>query len=86
MAGERTNWTEEMVEQEVLDLIAQAKVESDPAARAEVFEQLQVYAQESGAYAPFNVPAIQTAYGSDIEGYIWHPDWGVDVALISRSE
>ena len=86
VAGERTNWTEDMVDQEVLDLIAQAGTESNPEARADLFEQLQVYAQESGAYAPFNVPAIQTAYGSDIEGYIWHPVWTVDVALMSRSE
>ena len=86
VADERTNWFEDSLDQEILDLIAQAKVESDPAARAEVFEQLQIFAQESGAYAPFNVPAIQTAFGSDIQGYVWHPDWGLDVALLSRSE
>jgi peptide/nickel transport system substrate-binding protein len=86
VAGERTNWTEDMVDQEILDLIAQAKAESDPQARADVFELLQVFAQESGAYAPFNVPAIQTAFGSDIEGYIWHPVWTVDVTKLSRSE
>ncbi len=86
VAKERTNWTEDMVDQEILDLIAQARVESNPEARADVFEQLQVYSQESGAYAPFNVPAIQTAFGSDIEGYIWHPVWTIDVTLLSRSE
>jgi peptide/nickel transport system substrate-binding protein len=86
VAEERTNWTEDMVDQEILDLIAQAKVESDPEAREAVFEQLQVYAQESGAYAPFNVPAIQTAFRSDIEGYIWHPVWTVDVTNLSRAE
>jgi peptide/nickel transport system substrate-binding protein len=86
VAAERTNWTEEGVDQEILDLIARAKVESDPAARTDVFEQLQVYAQESGAYAPFSVPAIQIAYGSDIQGYVWHPDWGLDISLLSRSE
>jgi peptide/nickel transport system substrate-binding protein len=86
VAEERTNWTEAMADQEILDLIAQARVEEEPEARLEVFEQLQLYAQESGAYAPFNVPAIQTAYRSDIEGYVWHPEWSVDVALLSRSE
>ena len=86
VADERTNWFEDSADQEILDLIARAKVESDPAARAEVFEALQIYAQESGAYAPFSVPAIQTAFGSDIQGYVWHPDWGLDVALLSRSE
>ncbi|UCC51409.1 MAG: hypothetical protein JSV68_20215, partial [Anaerolineaceae bacterium] len=86
VADERTNWEEDTVDQEILDLIAQARVESDPEVRDEVFEQLQVYAQESGAYAPFNVPAIQTAFSSDIEGYVWHPLWLVDVALLNRSE
>jgi peptide/nickel transport system substrate-binding protein len=86
VAAERTNWTEEGVDPAILDLIAQAGFEADPATRADVFEQLQVYAQESGAYAPFNVPAIQTAFSSDIQGYVWHPDWGLDVALLNRSE
>lgn len=86
VAEERTKWTEDMADQEILDLIAQARVEADPEARLEVFEQLQLFAQESGAYAPFNVPAIQVAYRSDIQGYVWHPEWSVDVALLSRSE
>jgi peptide/nickel transport system substrate-binding protein len=86
VAAERTNWTEDGVDPAILDLIAQAGFEADPATRADVFEQLQVYAQESGAYAPFNVPAIQTAFSSDIQGYVWHPDWGLDVALLNRSE
>lgn len=86
VALERTHWTEDMAPPEILDLIAQARVEADPDARLEVFEQLQLFAQESGAYAPFNVPAIQTAFGSDIQGYVWHPEWGVDVTLLSRSE
>ena len=86
VAKERTNWTEDSLDQATLDLIAQAGSETDPEARADVFEQLQVYAQESGAYAPFNVPAIQTAFRSNIEGYVWHPEWGVDLAQLSRSE
>jgi peptide/nickel transport system substrate-binding protein len=86
VATERTNWEEDMVDRETLDLIAQARAESDLEARGELFEQLQVYAQESGAYAPFNLPAIQTAFRSDIEGYVWHPLWLVDFTLLSRSE
>ncbi|MDJ0752753.1 MAG: ABC transporter substrate-binding protein [Ardenticatenaceae bacterium] len=85
VAGERTNWTEDMIDEDTLALIAQAGSETDPEVRAEIFEQLQVYAQENGAYAPFNVPAIQTAFRSDIQGYIWHPEWGLDLAGLSRS-
>lgn len=86
VAAERTNWTSEMVDQEVLDLINAASVETDPAARTELFNQLQEWNQQNGAYAPFNVPAIQVAYSADLLGYVWHPAWSVDVTLLSRAE
>ena len=41
VAEERTHWTEDMIDADTLALIAQAQTESDPAARAEIFEQLQ---------------------------------------------
>ncbi|MDQ7036539.1 MAG: ABC transporter substrate-binding protein [Anaerolineae bacterium] len=85
VAAERTNWTEDSVPQEILDMIAQAQSESDMMARLAIFGELQAWTQENGAYAPFNVPAIQTAFRSDIEGYIWHPEWGMDLAILSRS-
>lgn len=85
VAEERTNWSEDMLPQEILDLIAQAQTESDADARLAVFDELQAWAQQNGAYAPFNVPSIQTAFGSDIQGYIWHPSWSVDISLLSRA-
>ena len=86
VASERTRWTQDMASPEVLELINQARTESDPAARAGIFSQLQDFAQLSSAFAPFSVPAVQTAFRSDIQGYVWHPQWGLDVALLSRSE
>ncbi len=86
VATERAMWSPEMVDQAVLDLIAQAKVETDPAQRAEVFNQLQDFAQQNSAFAPFNVPAVQTAYRADIQGYVRHPQWDFDLALLSRIE
>ena len=86
VASERTRWMPEAASSEILDLIAQAKVESDAETRTEIFNTLQDYAQESGAFAPFSVPAVQTAYRSDIEGYVWHPSWALDLALLSRAE
>ncbi len=82
VADERTNWTE--APPEIADLIAQAQVEADPEARLSIFTQLQEWMQQNGAYAPFNVPAVQTAYRSDLQGYVWHPDWLLDIALLSR--
>jgi len=84
VAEERTNWSD--APQDILDLIAQAQVETDPDERLEIFDTLQAWSQENGAYAPFNVPTLQTAFRSAIEGYVWHPQWVMDLALLGRSE
>ncbi len=87
VAEERTNWLAENVEdQELLDLIAAAEVETDTETRVELFAALQDKLQESGPFAPFNVPSVQTAYLADIEGYVYHPQWTMDVAILSRAE
>ncbi len=86
VADERTNWTTDMLDQDTADLIAQAGAETDADTRSDIFDQLQTYAQENGAYAPFNVPAIQNAYRSDVGGYTWHPQWGIDLAKLNRSQ
>jgi peptide/nickel transport system substrate-binding protein len=87
VASERTNWNPENVEdQELLDLIAQAEVETDAETRVELFAALQDKLQESGPFAPFNLPSVQTAKLADIEGYVYHPQWTLDVAILSRAE
>lgn len=87
VAEERTNWNAENVtDQELLDLIAQAEVETDPDARLAVFAALQDKLQESGPFAPFNLPSVQTAFLNDIQGYVYHPQWTMDVAILSRAE
>jgi peptide/nickel transport system substrate-binding protein len=85
VASERARWMRDDVDADILARIDRAYVETDAEQRAELFAQLQDYAQESSAFAPFNVPAVQTAFRSDIEGYIWHPQWGLDFALLRRS-
>jgi peptide/nickel transport system substrate-binding protein len=82
---ERTRWAEDTVEQEILDLIAQARIETDLETRTEIFDQLQDFAQQQGQFAPFSVPAFQTVALANIEGYVWHPQWELDLALLSRS-
>lgn len=83
---ERTNWLPENADPELVALIDAAASETDPEARLELFGQLQDALQESGPFAPFNNPSVQTAVLSDIEGYIYHPQWTMDVSLLSRSE
>lgn len=84
VASERAKWDE--APQEILDLIEQAKTEPDQDARVALYVQLQEWAQDNSAFAPFNQPDIQTAFRANLEGYIWHPQWLIDVALLSRAE
>lgn len=86
VASERANWDLEDVDPEIQAMIQQAAVETNDEARTQLYAELQLWMQESGAFAPFNQPDIQSAFASDIEGYIWHPQWAVDLALLSRSE
>jgi peptide/nickel transport system substrate-binding protein len=86
VAAERANWTTEGVDAEVVELLEQAQTVSETDERVAVYGQLQDFLQESGPFAPFNQPDIQTAFAADIEGYVWHPQWLIDVALLSRSE
>ncbi len=83
--GLRANWKAEGADQSILDLDAQAKVETDPAKRTAIFDQIQQYLQQSSPWAPFIQPNVQTAYRSTITGYYWHPQWLIDLSLLSRT-
>jgi len=86
VAEERLNWMAENADPELLALIEAASTETDPDTRLELFGQLQDYNQQSGPFAPFNQPAIQFAVKSDIENFIYHPQWLIDVSIMSRAE
>ncbi len=84
VAVERALWTEFNPAYE--ELVAQARVESDPAERTVIFEQLQDWFQSDSPWAPFIQPGVQTAFRAGLEGYVWHPQWLIDVALLSYAE
>jgi ABC-type transport system substrate-binding protein len=67
-------------------MIAQAAIEPDQETRLGLYRDLQLWMQQNGAFAPFNQPDIQTAFRADLQGYVWHPQWLLDVALLSRAE
>ncbi len=81
----RANWTDKNADKTILDLRDQAKTESDPAKRADIFDKIQAYYQQSGPWAPFLQPNVQTAYQSNITGYYYNPQWLIDLALLSRT-
>ena len=86
VATERARWTPDGADPMMVEMIEQVKVETDQATRLEMYVELQKLAQQVGTFAPFNQPDIQTAFRADIEGYVWHPQWLIDVALLSRAE
>ena len=86
VATERALWTEEDAGEAYVELVAQARVETDPAERTVIFEQLQDWLQSNSPWAPFIQPGVQTAYRADLTGYVWHPQWLVDIALLGHAE
>lgn len=83
---ERANWLEENADPEIIALRDEARVESDLDARLALFAQIQDYLQQKGPWAPFIVPPTKKAFAADIQGFVWHPQWQLDVALLSRAE
>jgi peptide/nickel transport system substrate-binding protein len=85
VASERANWNLDSAPADIASLITQVKVESDQTKRLAEYGQLQDFAEQNSAFAPFNQPDIQTAFRANLQGYVWHPQWLIDPALLSRS-
>ena len=85
VGGQRANWTVENADPAMVALIDQAKVEIDQAKRVDLYGQLQKMAQQDSAFAPFNQPDVLAAWRVGLQGYVWHPVWILDVALLSES-
>jgi peptide/nickel transport system substrate-binding protein len=85
VATERALWLPENADPELMALIEQAAVTFPTDERVALYGQLQDYLQESGPFAPFNQPDIQVAFAANLQGYAWHPQWLLDVALLSES-
>jgi peptide/nickel transport system substrate-binding protein len=86
VAAERANWTDDLAESALIDLRDQARVATDPAEREQLYTDLQAALQANSPFAPFLQPNVQTAFRSDVQGYVWHPQWLLDLALLSRTE
>jgi peptide/nickel transport system substrate-binding protein len=84
VVGNRVNWTDENADPEILEIRDKVKVETDDEARAELFRQMQDYLQDRGPYAPILQPGIQVGLRSNVAGFVYNPQWRVDVALIGK--
>ncbi|MFN8375119.1 MAG: ABC transporter substrate-binding protein [Anaerolineae bacterium] len=84
IVGNRVNWTDDNSDETIRSLRDQAFVEVDPAARAELVQQIQSYLQENGPFAPLVQVGRQIGYRADITGMNFNPQWDIDVTLLGR--
>ncbi len=84
VVGLRTMWTDDNADEEILALRDALKVETDDATRAEMFGEMQDYLMEKGPYAPILQPGMQIGLNSDLEGFVYNPQWRVDVVAAQQ--
>ena len=84
VVGERVRWMDDNADADILALRDALKVETDDEARAAMFVEMQDYLMEQGPYAPILQPGIQIGLNSAVEGFVYNPQWRVDLALLSK--
>lgn len=84
VVGTRTGWTDATGDDAVKAIRDAARVETDPAARADLFMQMQEYLIESGPYVTVVQPGLQVGLGKDVKGFVYNPQWRVDLGLLSK--
>lgn len=84
VVGNRLNWTAENADETVIALRDALKVETDDEVRSGMFGEMQDYLMAQGPYAPLMQPGLQVGLRSDVQGFVYNPQWRVDVALLSK--
>lgn len=84
VVGLRAKWTDDNADETIVALRDALKVETDDAKRAEMFGQMQDYLMQNGPYAPLLQPGMQIGLNSDLKGFVYNPQWRVDVSLLSK--
>ena len=84
VVGTRTNWLSDNADEEILAMRDALKTETDDDVRHTMFGDMQDYLMEKGPYAPVFQPGNQIGLSSAIEGFVYNPQWRVNVALVSK--
>lgn len=84
VVGKRVNWTNDNADEEILALRDALKVETDDDVRSGMFIEMQDYLMERGPYAPILQPGLQIGLRSNVNGFVYNPQWRVDVSLLSK--
>lgn len=84
VVGTRTGWVEATADADILALRDALAVETDDAVREGMFGEMQTYLTEKGPFAPLLQPGLQIGLRSNVEGFVYNPQWRVDVSLVSK--
>ncbi len=84
VVGLRVNWTDDNGDETILALRDALKVETDDSVRSGMFGEMQDYLMEQGPFAPLMQPGLQIGLRSDIDGFVYNPQWRVDVSLLNK--
>jgi peptide/nickel transport system substrate-binding protein len=82
--GNRSQWTEERADPEILELRDQARVETDPERRVELWDQIQAYLVQKSPYVSLVQAGLQVGLRSNIEGFVYNPIYWVEPSLITK--
>lgn len=85
VVGTRAGWTDDNADATVLELRDALRVETDNETRAGMFGEMQDYLIAQGPYAALVQPGVQVGLNANIEGFVYNPQWRVNVALIGRN-
>lgn len=83
VVGLRANWTDKNADPEIVQLRDKVLVETDPAARADLFKQIQMYEQQNGPFAPLFQPGVHFAYKATLQGFAYNGQFRVDLTKLS---
>ncbi|MEM7126510.1 MAG: ABC transporter substrate-binding protein [Chloroflexota bacterium] len=84
VVGKRVNWTDDNADETILALRDALKVETDDSVRSGMFGEMQDYLMEQGPFAPLMQPGLQIGLRTDIDGFVYNPQWRVDVSLLNK--
>jgi peptide/nickel transport system substrate-binding protein len=84
IVGLRANWSDERADDEIKALRDAAKVEVDPAKRIEIWDEIQTYLQDKGAFVALVQPGQVVAHRQWLKGYIFNEAWRVDPYLLAK--
>jgi peptide/nickel transport system substrate-binding protein len=82
--GLRANWKNANSSADIQELRDKALVETNPEERTNLFAAIQDYLQQNGPFAPLVQNSIQIGLNSALKGFVYNPQWRVDVALLSK--